>query len=51
MAHLNRLTNLYGLYLSHTQVTDAGLAYLTGLTKLWDLDLCGTQITGPDGFV
>jgi len=31
--------------LSNTQVTDAGLEHVKGLTKLWDLDLSNTQVT------
>ena len=36
---------LKGLDLSRTQVTDAGLEHLKGLTKLQSLDLRGTQAT------
>ena len=45
LAHLKGLTELRGLYLGHTQITDAGLAHLKGLTGLRELGLWGTQIT------
>ena len=40
-----RFSRLKGLDLSRTQVTDAGLDHLKGLTKLQLLDLRGTQAT------
>ena len=42
--HLKALTSLQTLNLSDTQVTDAGLAYLQGLTRLKRLAL-GPKIT------
>ena len=43
--HLKGLTNLEGLNLSNTQVTDTGLQHLKGLTNLTDLTLRQTQVT------
>ena len=39
------LTCCAGLYLNNTQVTDAGLVHLKGLSKLQYLDLSNTQVT------
>ena len=39
------MSELNMLDLNFTQVTDAGLVHLTGLTKLKDLRLVGTQVT------
>ena len=36
------------LDLSDTRITDAGLAHLKGLTKLWDLDVLGTRVYVPE---
>ncbi len=44
-SHLKELTNLTALYLTATQVTDAGLECLEGSTKLTTLDLNYTQVT------
>jgi hypothetical protein len=43
--HLKGLTKLRFLYLSGTQLTDAGLERLKGLTKLQFLVIGGTQVT------
>ncbi len=45
MEHLKGLTRLHHLYLSRTQVTDAGLEHLESLTSLEWLSLDGTQVT------
>jgi hypothetical protein len=45
MKDLNELTGLEVLDLSHTQVTDAGLAQLKGLKKLNSLYLRKTRVT------
>jgi len=46
LVHLKGLMGNQGrLNLSHTQVTDAGLVHLKGLTKLGYLDLRHTQVT------
>ncbi len=42
---LKGLTKLEWIYLSNTQITDAGLVHLKGLTKLKELWLEDTQIT------
>ena len=44
-AVLERFNELKVLRLSGTQITDAGLIHLTGLTGLEELDLRGTQIS------
>jgi hypothetical protein len=36
---------LTDLNLARTQITDAGLRHLKGLTGLWSLYLSGTQVT------
>ena len=45
LVHLKGLTNLKGLVLADTQITDAGLVHLAGLTKLGNLDLSFSQVT------
>lgn len=45
MEHLKGLTNLVNLYLSSTQVSDAGLEHLKGLTNLVRLELKMTNVT------
>ena len=45
MAHLRGLTQLQGLFLDNTQVSDAGLAHLRGLTRLKRLYLNNSQVT------
>ena len=45
MEHLKGLTRLKQLYLTGTQVTDAGLVHLKGLNNLSVLTLSGTQVT------
>jgi len=43
--HLKGLTQLEGLDISFTKVTDAGLEHLMGLTQLQKLTLSGTAVT------
>ena len=43
--HLKDLTNLQGLYLSNTNVTDDGLEHLKGLANLQILNLEDTKVT------
>jgi len=45
LAHLQKLTNLTGLYLYDTKVTDLGLTYLRRLSKLDALELSYTKVT------
>ena len=45
LRRVNRLNDLEALSLEGTQVTDAGLEYLKGLTKLRSLNLEGTRVT------
>ena len=45
LAHLKGLTGLRELWLSGTQITDAGLAHLKGLTGLRELGLSYTKVT------
>jgi Leucine-rich repeat (LRR) protein len=42
---LSKLPGLQRLRLDHTQVTDAGLRHLKGLTRLELLDLDSTQVS------
>ncbi|MGH7792729.1 MAG: hypothetical protein ACREOB_10505, partial [Thermodesulfobacteriota bacterium] len=42
---LRELAELEWLWLSGSQITDAGLAYLTGMTKLKELSLTSTKIS------
>ena len=44
-AALQQLPGLRTLILDFTQVTDKGLAHLTGLTRLTELRLTGTRVT------
>ena len=46
LEHLKGLTNLTGLFLDNTEVTDADLKCLEGLTKLEYLSVRGTKVTG-----
>ncbi len=45
LAHLAGLTELRELYLSWTEITDAGLPHLAGLTQLHELHLSDTEVT------
>ncbi|MSR77457.1 MAG: hypothetical protein EXS63_04440 [Candidatus Omnitrophica bacterium] len=45
LVHLKGLTNLTGLYLGYTQVSNAGLEHLKGLTNLTKLWLSGTKVS------
>jgi hypothetical protein len=45
LTELRSLHSLQGLDLSNTQVTDAGLEHLKGMTKLSQLDIRKTQVT------
>ena len=45
MGDFKELAGLETLRLASTQVTDAGLVHLKGLTSLAHLNLTGTQIT------
>jgi hypothetical protein len=44
-AHLSALTGLERLYLTSTQIDDAGLIHLSGLTSLRELRLDGTDVS------
>ncbi len=45
-ARMKLLDEVITIHLDSSQVTDAGLAYLKGLTSLQELSLSGTQVTG-----
>ncbi len=45
MEHLKGLSQLNGLYLRNTKVTDAGLEHLKGLRQLGGLYLRNTRVT------
>jgi hypothetical protein len=48
LTHVGTLTELRTLVLDHSEVTDAGLVHLKGLTNLEDLSLNNTRVTSMD---
>ena len=47
-SHWNKVR---GLWLSRSKVTDAGIDCLRGATRLYSLDLSGTEVTCPSTWV
>ncbi|MEN6449070.1 MAG: hypothetical protein ABFC96_01140, partial [Thermoguttaceae bacterium] len=45
LEHLKAMTDLHGLNLGRSHVTDAGLKHLRGLTKLRSLNILETRVT------